>query len=186
VSLNSDGSLRPDAVRRALEHPVSRDIDNSDSDDQYASNVAQDYAVLSAAWAEHMPDTIPPNILASNDITGDHWSSRWWANQAAELLAQMGHSDFTDAPGDGVIYGRLNHAWTPTLSLTGGQLTGGLTLTNGNLTLNAGGFVGYGRNSVPCWGRPRRSWTSIPRAPARTTIPASSPAAAPRPPARAR
>jgi hypothetical protein len=142
VSLNSDGSLRPDAVRRALSIPVSRDTGNSDSDDQFASNVAQDYAVLSAAWAEHMPDTIPPNILASNDITGDHWSSRWWANQAAELLAQMGHSDFADAPGDGLIYGRLNHAWAPTLSLTGGQLTGGLTLTNGNLTLNAGGFVG--------------------------------------------
>jgi hypothetical protein len=30
-----------------------------------------------------MPDTIPPNILAINAITGDHWSSRWWANKAA-------------------------------------------------------------------------------------------------------
>jgi hypothetical protein len=59
---------------------------NDANDAAKASNVAQDYAVLSAAWAEHMPDTIPPNILAANDITGDHWSARWWANQAAELL----------------------------------------------------------------------------------------------------
>jgi hypothetical protein len=135
VSLNSDGSLRPDAVRHALSIPVSRDTDNSDSDNQYASNVAQDYAVLSAAWAEHMPDTIPPNILASNDITGDHWSSRWWANKAADILAQVGVGSFTDAPGDGVVYGRLNHAWTGVLPLTGGTMSGNLSI-NGALTLN--------------------------------------------------
>jgi hypothetical protein len=142
VSLNSDGSLRPDAVRRALSLPGPQDIDNSASDDQYASNVAQDYAVLSRAWAEHMPDTIPPNILAYNDITGDHWSSRWWAHQAAILFSQFSIGEFTDAPGDDVTYGRLNNTWTPVLPLTGGQLTGALELTNGNLTLRAGGFLG--------------------------------------------
>jgi hypothetical protein len=47
-----------------------------------------DYGVLTQAWAEHMPDTIPPNILAVMDVTGDHWSSRWWANQAALIIAQ--------------------------------------------------------------------------------------------------
>ena len=40
-----------------------------------------DYGVVTQAWAEHMPDTIPPNILAVMAVTGDHWSSRWWANQ---------------------------------------------------------------------------------------------------------
>lgn len=52
--------------------------------------VAEDWALVSLEWAEHMPDTIPPSILASNAITGDHWSSRWWAHQAltiAQLLA---------------------------------------------------------------------------------------------------
>jgi hypothetical protein len=48
----------------------------------------EDWAEVSMEWAEHMPDTIPPNILATNAITGDHWSSRWWANQAARLAAR--------------------------------------------------------------------------------------------------
>ena len=47
-----------------------------------AEGAAYDYAILTQAWAEHMPDTIPPNILAVMGITGDHWSSRWWANRA--------------------------------------------------------------------------------------------------------
>ena len=46
--------------------------------------ICTDYGVLTQAWAEHMPDTIPPNILAVMDVTGDHWSSRWWANKTLE------------------------------------------------------------------------------------------------------
>ena len=40
---------------------------------------------VSTDWAEYMDGNaiIPPNILATNSITGDHWSSRWWANRAA-------------------------------------------------------------------------------------------------------
>ena len=48
-----------------------------------------DYGLVTQAWAEHMPDTIPPNILAVMGVTGDHWSSRWWANRAAETLGEM-------------------------------------------------------------------------------------------------
>jgi hypothetical protein len=55
-----------------------------------AASTAQDYAQVSIEWAEHMPDTIPPNILAINAITGAHWSSRWWANRTAGLLAGFG------------------------------------------------------------------------------------------------
>lgn len=50
---------------------------------------ALDWAEVSAEWAEHMPDTIPPNILAVMGITGDHWSSRWWANRAAQIVASL-------------------------------------------------------------------------------------------------
>jgi hypothetical protein len=50
---------------------------------------AQAYADVGMAWAEHMPDIIPPNILAVQGVTGDHWSSRWWANRAAETLSEM-------------------------------------------------------------------------------------------------
>lgn len=49
--------------------------------------VAADYAQVSIDWAEHMPDTIPPNTLAVMGITGNHWSSRWWASHAAAIVA---------------------------------------------------------------------------------------------------
>jgi len=51
--------------------------------------VAEDWANVSIAWAEHMPDTIPPNILATNAITGEHWSSRWWAMKSANAFGMM-------------------------------------------------------------------------------------------------
>jgi hypothetical protein len=76
-----------EALERTL--ATAQTIDNSANDSARASAVAQDYAVLSAAWAEHMPDTIPPNILAANDLTGAHWSARWWANHAAELVQNI-------------------------------------------------------------------------------------------------
>jgi hypothetical protein len=63
--------------------PYASDVEGSDA-------TAADYAQVSIEWAEHMPDTIPPNILAINAITGDHWSSRWWANRAAQLVASLG------------------------------------------------------------------------------------------------
>jgi len=55
-------------------------------DDFGAAATAQDWAQVSIEWAEHMPDTIPPNILAISAITGQHWSSRWWAQQAAAAV----------------------------------------------------------------------------------------------------
>jgi hypothetical protein len=51
-----------------------------------------DYALVSQAWAEYMPDTIPPNILAALNITGDHWSSRWWSNRAVQLIQNFSSS----------------------------------------------------------------------------------------------
>jgi len=51
--------------------------------------VAEDWANVSIAWAEHMPDTIPPNILATNAITGEHWSSRWWAMKSTAMFGMM-------------------------------------------------------------------------------------------------
>jgi hypothetical protein len=54
-----------------------------------AAATAQDYAQVSTDWAEHMPDTIPPNTLAINAITGDHWSSRWWANRSANAFGML-------------------------------------------------------------------------------------------------
>ena len=58
-------------------------------DDAGASATSADYAQVSIDWAEHMPDTIPPNTLAINAITGDHWSSRWWANRSANAFGML-------------------------------------------------------------------------------------------------
>lgn len=58
---------------------------------QLQANTAEDWAKVSTVWAEFMDGnaTIPPNILASNSITGDHWSSRWWANRAASAFGML-------------------------------------------------------------------------------------------------
>ena len=55
------------------------------------ANTSQDWALVSTTWAEFMDGnaTIPPNILASNSITGDHWSSRWWAHRAAGAAGML-------------------------------------------------------------------------------------------------
>lgn len=86
VSLNSDGSLRARAVAKSAEN----DADHAAG----MAAVAEDWAAVSHEWAEHMPDTIPPGILADMAITGDHWSSRWWANKAAQLVSQAGNPRF--------------------------------------------------------------------------------------------
>ena len=63
-------------------------------DDKGATATSADYADVAINWAEFMPsgagtDTIPPNILAINGISGDHWSSRWWANRAASAFGML-------------------------------------------------------------------------------------------------
>ena len=59
------------------------------SDDAGAAAVSADYAQVAIEWAEHLPDTIPPNILAINAISGQHWSSRWWALRSASAFGMM-------------------------------------------------------------------------------------------------
>lgn len=48
---------------------------------------AEKWAYDSMHWAEYMDgnNTIPPNYLEHMAITGDHWSSRWWAHRSQEL-----------------------------------------------------------------------------------------------------
>ena len=58
-------------------------------DDAGAAAVRADYAQVAIEWAEHLPDTIPPNILAINSISGQHWSSRWWALRSANAFGMM-------------------------------------------------------------------------------------------------
>jgi hypothetical protein len=58
-------------------------------DTQGATAVAADWAQVSIEWAEWMPDVIPNQTLAVTGITGDHWSSRWWANKSANAFGML-------------------------------------------------------------------------------------------------
>lgn len=46
------------------------------------------YARCSMQWAEFIDgnNTIPSDVLAAMKVTGDHWSSRWWAHRAGEVV----------------------------------------------------------------------------------------------------
>ena len=60
-----------------------------------------------------MPDTLPDNAVKIMDISGDHWSRRWWANRADNAFGRL-----TD-----LYLG----AWPdpPTTNLEGGPITVG-------------------------------------------------------------
>lgn len=64
----------------------ANDASNSQNDAEGFANEGYNYANLAGAWAEHMPDTIPPDVLAVMGVSGDHWSSRWWANLAEQYV----------------------------------------------------------------------------------------------------
>lgn len=87
VSLNPDGTLKPGAepMSAPTRPPLAGPFSMAGAD---PAALAMDWAEVSFEWAEHMPDTIPPNILATMGITGDHWSARWWAHRAL-TIAQL-------------------------------------------------------------------------------------------------
>ena len=64
-------------------------LTNAENDAKLAENTAYDWAIVSNDWAEHMPDTIPPNTLKMMDISGEHWSARWWANRADNAFGRL-------------------------------------------------------------------------------------------------
>lgn len=87
---------------------------------------------LAGAWAEHMPSTIPPDVLAAMGITGDHWSARWWANQAAVIVASI--QDLAeDAIAAVNLFNKLYlgpHAANPGTDNSGGALQAGALYWN--------------------------------------------------------
>jgi hypothetical protein len=61
---------------------------NDDPTESYAGH-SEAWARTSMLWAEHMPDILPDDALVGLDITGDHWSSRWWANRADNAFGRL-------------------------------------------------------------------------------------------------
>jgi hypothetical protein len=112
-------------------------------DDKGATAVSSDYAQVAIEWAEHMPDAIPPDILAINAITGDHWSSRWWANRAAQIVSSVG------APG--TIPGSQG-VFTEALTVTAMNTCANLAYTPAGpvlLVVNGMSFLPVGSTSPP-------------------------------------
>jgi hypothetical protein len=85
VSLNADGTLSSAAVEAAYAAGETNSYEGA--------NVADAPSALSAllaqAWAEYMPGELPASTLAVTGITGDHWSARWWANQAVLTVSLL-------------------------------------------------------------------------------------------------
>jgi hypothetical protein len=114
----------------------------TDFDDSSAE--AEAWAESSRLWAEHMPDTLPDNALKIMDISGDHWSSRWWANRADNAFGRL-----TD-----LYLG----AWPnpPLTNLEGGPIEVGSIYYD---TDDGQPYVWDGNSWVPFWS-PNRSVTS--------------------------
>jgi len=99
-----------EAVRRSNDAQAAAYVETA-NDVAGASAKAEAWAEASWLWAEHMPDTLPDNAVKIMDISGDHWSSRWWANRADNAFGRL-----TD-----LYLG----AWPdpPTTNLEGGPIT---------------------------------------------------------------
>jgi hypothetical protein len=116
----------------------TQDVLNDEKDAAGWGAYAYDWAQVSWRWAEWMDGPIPSDILAIMGITGAHWSSAWWANEANRIVSEMGTEipydntgtglaatnvqdaidelaaeKLDDAPSDGTLYGRENDTWTP-------------------------------------------------------------------------
>ena len=88
IDAQDSASDAQDAAASAAAAAASaNDAANSANHADGSEAVCVDYGLVTQAWAEHMPDIIPPNILAVMGVTGDHWSSRWWANYAAQAVS---------------------------------------------------------------------------------------------------
>lgn len=76
------------ALQKAIKDAVSR-LEASEQDWDDASSEAEAWAQASRDWAEFMPGTLPDNSVKIMDVTGEHWSARWWAHYADNAFGRM-------------------------------------------------------------------------------------------------
>jgi hypothetical protein len=131
ISLAADGTLLPAQVLAAYNQAIASG-GGSDMDEDTTANPAALSAQLAQAWAEHMPDMLPADTLANTGITGDHWSARWWANQAVLTATGVAQTlaDFQDAltmqiNAQNAEVQAIIAAWNATIvgQIAGGQVT---------------------------------------------------------------
>lgn len=91
LAADSSGALAQIAAAEAAAIALKTTADTRAEDVINAANDAEgwgaysySWAQVSWRWAEYMEGPIPADILAIMGISGDHWSSRFWATAAAD------------------------------------------------------------------------------------------------------
>jgi hypothetical protein len=147
LRITTDRAARAETAARAAEQTSTEvnqlsvslqdsasDADNSANDAAGSAAAAHNDEQLAGAWAEYMPTEIPAMYFAHTSITGQHWSSRWWANQAAAAFGSLA-SLYLGA-----------HPAPPTNTATGGAIPIGAIYYN---TTSGQPFVWNGTEWVP-------------------------------------
>lgn len=78
-------------ARSTAAEDEARDAQNAANDAEDAANRARQDQELAGAWAEYLQggNPIPPDFFAGTAITGNHWSARWWAAEAASAFGSL-------------------------------------------------------------------------------------------------
>jgi hypothetical protein len=96
------------------------------------------------------PVVLPASATGVTQTTGNNTASLATTAFVANAVVAGSGGGIPDAPSDSTVYGRENAAWVGVLPVTGGTLSGSLTVT-GNITIEASGisYAGFaGANLV--------------------------------------
>lgn len=132
-------------VDAAAVEDAARDAENSANDAELSANQAHRDQELAGAWAEYLEggDPIPARYFAHTAVTGQHWSSRWWAGRAAAAFGQLSELYLGVWP------------YPPTTTSTGDPIPTGAIYYNSTLSQV---FVWDGTQWQPFWA-PSKAYT---------------------------
>lgn len=133
------GGWMTEAEREVVE------AENFANDAEESAIEAERSEQLAGAWAEYMEggNPIPGRFFAHTEVTGDHWSSRWWANKAAAAFGQLSELYLGVWP------------FPPTTTSTGGPIPTGAIYYNSTLSQV---FIWNGSEWQPFWA-PSKAYT---------------------------